>query len=212
MLRFKLPSSLGAVAAAVAVAAIVTFFSAGVASSDVVRHCRAYISTPLTGGIAADGRPFVAPGTSLVPAALLEGRGTCRGRAWGNDCRRAARNAIVNCARRTWERRWDRSPPSDACGSWHDVRPPHAGFAEWGPGGTDPAVQSTLNGDIKTTIEYTMCCRRNPTARRLSFNVRLHVFGDSGCEHDSALLDGQYEADCEALRRQGLCGAPRRTN
>lgn len=201
------------VLAAIAIGALMTFAFSGVASSDVVRHCSAFINTPLTGGIGADGRPFVAPGTTTLVAARLEGRGTCRGRAWGNDCRRAARDAIINCARRTWETRWERNPPSDACGEWRDGRPPHAGFLQWGPAGAiPPAVQANLNGDIKTSMEYAMCCVHNPQARQVTFNVRLHVFGDERCAHDSALLDGAYEADCEALRRQGLCGAPRRTN
>lgn len=38
---------------------------------------------------------------------VFEARGRCRGKAWANDCRRAARGYAQECFREAWETRWD---------------------------------------------------------------------------------------------------------
>jgi hypothetical protein len=155
-----------------------------------------------------------APGTIVLWS--FEGRGSCRSRVYANDCRRAARSAILACVRDSWAIRWERRL-SGSCVS-----------AE-GSGSNRPYVKGIFNTnfgrgngakgdqDFKWAIEHKLCCEIAPTARTVTARVGVHIFGDAGCWREGAgrpdtmdVVEGNYVADCQAARAQGFCAV--RTN
>jgi hypothetical protein len=164
------------------------------ATADIVRHCKGYVGLRILSGVDRNGRNFtvnVFRGSSIIQ---LSGRGTCRGSAWANDCRRNARDAVIHCARGLWNARWQKRVPMEVCESADNGRPPHAGITSW-----------TLHrNDVKRALEHAACCTVIPDARLLNFAVYLSVQGDTRCSY-SADLEPFYRADCTQLRGQGLC-------
>lgn len=198
----KLPAFLGALLCAAALVPAAT----PSANAAITRHCTGYIGPRLISGITKNGRRFTSSRT--LGGVALGGRGTCRGKAWANDCRRSARSALAACARELWRTRWSRRVPTNVCGSAGTSRPPHGYITSWGAQ-TSAHGKNKLPGDVKRAMEHTACCVMVPDAREVNFAIYLAIHGDTGCSHNST-LEPIYKADCRALRAQGLCGAPRR--
>jgi hypothetical protein len=188
-----------------AVALIGLITAAGGASADIIRHCDGAIFADVVSGVNANGQSFF--GGGIVGAVSLNGRGGCRNSAYANDCRRHARDAIISCATGIWAERWNRRAPPDKCESANNNRPPHAGVTRWGVAGNLPSsVRAALSNDVKRSLEHAACCVINPTARQLDFKVELRVAGGLRCDHRRDLIGASYEANCQQLRNQGLCG------
>lgn len=145
----------------------------------------------------------------------FEGRGSCRSRVYANDCRRAARGAILACVRDSWAIRWERRL-SGSCVSTE------------GSGSNRPFVKGIFDTDFgrgrgaqgdqdfKWAIEHKLCCEVAPNARTVNARVGVHTYGDTGCWREGGrpdsmdVVEGNYVADCEAARAQGFCAV--RTN
>lgn len=164
------------------------------AYSDIVRHCSGWIGARILSGVDKNGKRFTMRVNRSLGVVQVNGRGTCRGKAWANDCRRNARGAIIHCGRGLWADRWNRRIPGHVCESADNSRPPHAGIQTW----------TKYPGDIKKALEHAACCRLIPKARQLNFAVYLSISGDTRCPHRED-LERVYKADCRALRKQGLC-------
>jgi hypothetical protein len=199
-----MPTNRFLVASLLAFAGVIASTSAP--DADIVRHCTATIFAKVVSGVNANGQAFVMGASSYTPAVSLNGRGGCPSTVYANDCRRRARDAIISCAVGIWAERWNRRVPPDKCESADNTRPPHAGVTAWGAPGTPSSVRTTLINDVKRSLEHAACCIRQPTARQLNFKVELRVTGDTRCSHARDLIGTHYEADCQQLRNQGLCG------
>jgi hypothetical protein len=137
----------------------------------------------------------------------FEGRGSCKNRAHANDCRRAARGAIVACAQEAWRTRWDRRLP-DVCrpvsGRAH-VKGIADTFFGRGPGAEGAQ-------DFKWAVERAACCQMHRDSDRVAVRVGVSSHGDKGCQREEpsevgeigVLLDN-YTADCRAVRARGVC-------
>lgn len=196
----KLPALLGTLLCA----AVLIPASASTAQAEITRHCTGYIGPTIIAGIDSRGRQFTIGFQKSRAGVFLGGRGTCRGKAWANDCRRRARDAVIACARELWRTRRSRRVPTNACGSAYTSRPPHGYITQWGS-----PPRSVLRGNVKGAVQHAACCVLFPQARELTFSVYLSVVGDTRCNHYST-LESRSKANCHTLRAKGLCGAPQR--
>jgi hypothetical protein len=140
----------------------------------------------------------------------FEGRGSCKNRANANDCRRAAKGAIEDCAREAWRTRWDRKLPH-ACRPISGSSRAHVkGIADTSFG-RGPGAEG--DQDFKWAVERAACCRMHPNRDRVTVTVGAASFGDKGCQSEKAVevgkidvvLEGNYAAECRAARARGVC-------
>ena len=183
------------------------------ASAEIKRHCQGLLYASTFEGIRQDGQLLYLPQPKPQAMMRLTGRGYCRNKLKANDCRKKAKSAIIGCVEAIWAKRWYKAVPTDKCTTFDlGGRPPFAKLESWGPSTEIPARhRKKMTGDIKRVIEYTACCVQHPTARSLKTRVFLLTSGEGAC-YETRQITGAYGSDCAALRRQGLCGKPRRTN
>jgi hypothetical protein len=137
----------------------------------------------------------------------FEGRGSCRSRVYGNDCRRAARGAIGACLTEAWARRWERRLP----GSCFPVSGSNRPFVQ-GIGGTSFGRGPGSEGDqdFKWAVERAACCTMGLTGRNVSVTVGGSSSGDTGCALSGEGIDWQLESNyvvnCRSFRNKGYCG------
>jgi hypothetical protein len=145
----------------------------------------------------------------------FEGRGSCRSRAYANDCRRAARDAIANCVRAAWRDRWSRRLPGECASGTESSNRPHVkGImnTNFGRGAGSQGDQ-----DFKWAVERNACCFLNPAGGQVRVEVGADTSGDTGCSSPKSLQEGPfdlpldlYDVDCARVRAQGYCAV--RTN
>jgi hypothetical protein len=108
----------------------------------------------------------------------FEARGRCRGKAWANDCRRAARGYAQSCFRSAWANRWVDSIRRG------DHLPPNC------VGRGDIGVRGYPRGDLKTSLERQACSMQ----RAVPFKVQVigRTYDGKRCDGE-VLLAGTYE-------------------
>ncbi len=115
----------------------------------------------------------------------FEARGRCRGKAWANDCRRAARGYAQECFREAWDRRWEEDIRSGAkkpgtCLARGDIR-----------------VKNYPVRDLKRDIEWHACAMN--IARPFRVQVIGRTWGDKRCGGE-IVVSNTYEIKDE------MCG------
>ena len=135
------------------------------ALSDITRGCNAEYRIKVTH---ADGKPVA---RDEVAFGRFSARGKCRGKAWANDCRRAARSYALGCTQAHWIYRWDRKRP----GQCNDG------------GSTGP--QDYRLEDLKANIEWHACFGGAAPgfSREVVVRVRSVSWGDKRCGGEAAL-------------------------
>lgn len=148
----------------VCVSAILAGFPIAV-FGDITRGCSAEYRIKVTH---ADGRVV---SRDEVGFGRFSARGKCRGKAWANDCRRAARSYALGCTQAHWIERWDRKLPGQ-CES----------------GGKVGAQDYRLN-DLKAEIEWHACFGGAAPGFRdeVLVKVRSVSWGDKRCGGEAQL-------------------------
>ncbi len=126
------------------------------ASAETFRGCKGYYMVTNPGS-----------GLGAEYFHTFDGRGRCRGKAWANDCRRMARDFIIDCFGDAWRMRWDQEVLSG------DARPGRC--LPRGPIG----VRNYTLQDLKGAIERAACRLGVDTPARVL--VTGMVSGDKGC-------------------------------
>jgi hypothetical protein len=143
----------------------------------------------------------------------FDGRGSCRSRAYANDCRRAAKGAIDACARDAWSVRWERRIPGTCRPQSGSNRPFVQGLYNTAFGRGYGALGDQ---DFKWEVERAACCHLYPNANTATVGVGWNVSGDKGCVarlQEATYLEYAYVAECRRFRERGYCGgAPQRDN
>jgi hypothetical protein len=138
--------------------------------------------------------------------------------AQANTCRVRAKDNLFRCANDLWAARW--SLIGDASDGRPDGGLPLScqGRATGGKGvGPYREIPFGQFFDIKYAIEHAACCELQPTASSLNLRIDVSSVGDKGCGNDQAfgsyresrVLEGNYIADCQRLRAQGMCAGRR---
>ena len=140
------------------------------ASADITRGCKA-------------AWVIKAGGTSRH-FGQFDARGRCRGKAWANDCRRAARGYAQECFREAWSKRWDDDYRSgkyvaSTCLARGDIR-----------------VRGYSTPDIKKEIERQAC------AMQLSTPFTVKVYGRTW---DGKRCDGEIFISDYVIKDE-MCG------
>ena len=117
----------------------------------------------------------------------FEARGRCRGTAWANDCRRAARGYAQSCFRSAWANRWN-GPIRRG-----EALPPDC------VGRGDIGVRGFPRGDLKTTLERQACGLQRATPFRVQVIGR--TFDGERCGGEVVLTDG-YEITDDMCGKQ----------
>jgi hypothetical protein len=199
----------------IAAAFIVTAVLSTPARADIYRGCTGFIGIAVTGGLGVDS----SRGTTKT-LDEFEGRGQCANKTQANTCRKRAMDNVFRCANDLWAIRWNLiGDPND--GHADMGLPLSCQGRATGAKGLGPFHENPFGKffDIKHAIEYAACCQLQPTASSLNVGVFVSTVGDRGCGKNATgygsyseqrTLEGNYVADCESLRAQGMCAV--RTN
>jgi hypothetical protein len=135
------------------------------AQADITRGCNAEYRIQV---FKADGRSVTRPEVKL---GRFTSRGKCRGKAWANDCRRAARSYANSCMQSHWIHRWSRETPGQ-CRRFGSVGP-----------------QDYSLKDLKAEIEWYTCFGGAAPGFRDEVILKLRgvTSGDKRCGGDVAL-------------------------
>ncbi len=188
----------------VQVAAVLTlaFVLSSPAASDIKRHCEAWYSW--TAFPSKQKQRAIASGSF----GKFRTGGRC-GNSVPNRCRERAKSKAHRCMQIQWQTRLERRQP-EACYPGNDVEGYSLRLPKICPdpkGGLfQTATVEIKPGDVKTRLEYEVCCWRPTTASRGQVVVDLYARseGRRKCGRKD-LLQGSYVIpDCEAVRRN-LC-------
>lgn len=148
--------------------------SSGPLAADITRGCKAFWE--------------VRAGTASRTFGKFDSRGSCRGKAKANDCRRQARSFAQQCFRDHWARRNSASIKSGAS------KPPHCLGRRGNIG-----VRNYSVTDVKRALEQTACAMQFSPP----FRVRVigRTSGDKRCAGEVPLTS-TYEI------RDAMCGKP----
>ncbi len=183
--------------------ATVTLLAASAAQADIKRGCN--------GTISMNSYP-----TGVVVLADMDASGFCRNRARANDCRRAARRKLDDCARSLWDSRWTYQIPR-ACTTPPSNPRSGMNYFRW----TQILVDLPNGADsLKDRVEYNVCCQPNPQFNTFQAAIFYTTNGQKGCAQFEGVLGSsnredlttEYTVRCRELRRQGLCPTGRRTS
>jgi hypothetical protein len=132
----------------------------------------------------------------------FEGRGSCRSRAYANDCRRAARGAILYCLQDAWRVRWSFTIPGSCRPTPGSSRPFVDGLADTAFG-NGPGAQGAQ--DFKYAVERASCCTLFRNRDQVTVAVSGASLGDTRCD-GSVVLQTGYRVGCARFRNRGYCG------
>ena len=146
-------------------ATLIAFSVPQIALADITRGCNAEYRIKVTH---ADSNPV---SRNEVSFGRFTARGKCRGKAWANDCRRAARSYALGCTQAHWIYRWERKSPGQ-CKNY---------------GSTGP--QDYKLRDLKANIEWHACFGGAAPgfSREVIVRVRSVSWGDKRCGGEAQL-------------------------
>lgn len=150
----------------------------------ILIFCMIVISSSLASPAAADTTRGckavweVSSGQTKREFGRFEARGSCRGKAWANDCRRAARGYAQSCFRSAWNSRWDKSIRRG-----EHLPPDCVGRGAIG-------VRDYPRGDLKTTLERQACSMQRVRPFRVLVKGRTYDGKRCGGE---VVLSSSYE-------------------
>ena len=182
------------------------------ADTDIYRGCAGSFRIAVVGGAGVD----TSRRTQLLDE--FEGRGQCNNTAQANTCRVRAKDNVFRCANDLWAARWTLiGDPND--GNPDGGLPLSCQGRATGAKGVGPFRENPFGQffDVKYAIEHAACCVLQPTASLLNLSIDVSTVGDKGCGNDKAFgafreqrtLEGNYVADCQQLRAQGICAVRR---
>jgi len=153
--------------------------------------------------------------TGSIVLANMDASGFCKNRRHANDCRKAARRAIDNCAGALWDARWSHAIPA-ACTTRPGGGRAGMNYFRW-----TQIIVSLPHGDsLKDRIEHNVCCGGGGRSDTYQARICWYTNGDTGCVPSSGgfsssgggTFSSSYGVKCAELRAAGLCGTARRTN